>query len=115
MTDEEIICTFMEPRPNPNNPASRWWRYISKTGGGWRIEGPAKLDLDALREVQAGLTEEQWRVYESRLVGGVWDQMGNPYQQQNQYRLNMKIAHATAEQKTAALAAVLRPEMEKAS
>jgi hypothetical protein len=90
VTDEEMICNFMEPKPEgrPSSYGSGevWWRW------GWRYIGwlPRPLTLDALWEVEARLTDEQCSRYTRELVMLPW------------------LWHATAAQKIKALAAVLR-------
>ena len=60
MTDEELICSLMEPKPahwaEPGT-ATEWW---VRTELGWM---PYPLTLDALREVEERLTDEQWQRY----------------------------------------------------
>lgn len=92
MTDEEIICTFMEPLRD-KWALPKWWHWA---GGKRKLRD---LGLDALREVQARLTDEQWATYESQFnSASTWRQL----------------LHASTEQKIKALAAVLRPSMEAA-
>jgi hypothetical protein len=105
-SDEEIICTWMETRPKyvsqgqPGwieddqwNAHHRWWKWFVDKD--WQ-HLPVDLDLDALWEVEERLTGEQWGEYSGLLM----DPRGV-----NHTRF---LLHATAEQKTKALAAVLR-------
>jgi len=96
MTDEEVICTWMEPKPDgrAKRGASKglWW--IRVRGVRWF---PSVLTLDRLWEVEDRLIH-QGRADEYR------------------YSLVHRDAyffHATAAQKIKALAAVLRPEVER--
>lgn len=88
MTDAEVICTFMEPKPDPEE--LRLWL-------------PGSLTLDALWEVEERLTAEQFAAYIERLEDG-WDING--------LARDYGLVHARAEQKIKALAAVLRPIVE---
>lgn len=110
MSDEEVICAWMEPRPE--TPAVRdwltrysdqlWWVLTDKPDGspaGWL---PGKLTLDRLRLVEERLTEEQWARYgelhflrAEALCGG-----------RDDFRKGM--LHASAAEKIRALAAVIR-------
>ncbi len=103
MTDAEVICGFMEPKPGVIEA-----RVISK-GGWWKSRWSSmqyriwpyddKTDsLDAMHEVEAKLTDEQWIRYrrEFRVI--------SPPRESHEECL----IHLTAEQKIKALAAVLR-------
>lgn len=101
-TDEEVICEWMEPKPEDLNPhvgllvsKGEWWyRYtLDKT---WTA---CKPNLDRLHEVEARLTDEQWERYLDQLVDD--DAISG-------YQTERDICHATAAQKIAALAAVIR-------
>jgi hypothetical protein len=110
MSDEEIICQFMEPRPKPRglSVTATWWTtrtLLTGTGPGGHFGSyqvaplieicPAGQRLGMLYEVEERLTGEQWCWYEAQLrrITG-----GTPRQ----------IIHASAAQKIKALAAVLR-------
>lgn len=110
MTDAEVICGWMQPKPALRQTEGEWELAICATSLGWwlltttgyergdePIIVPADLTLDRLREVEARLTEEQWVHYgilmENRPVG---------------MRLSKALLHASADQKIKALAAVLR-------
>lgn len=99
MTDAEVICAWMEPRPGSAAEAynSRWWN-----GSPWTELRPFNLTLDALREVESRLSEAQWDRYEALALK--WR-----YEYSSSYRAAL---HASAEQKIKALAAVLRKEVE---
>jgi len=113
LSDAEVICTWMEPKPkfpdvfgDVRISAGGWWKWRSpRAGARWPGKtGPneSKVDsLDALHEVEARLTDEQWQKY----AGLMMDPAGIKH--------THFLLHATAEQKISALAAVLRPEMEK--
>lgn len=111
MTDEEILCTWMERRPAYTISATltdgtdlpKWWEI----GSEWEWV-PIKLTLIELWEIQDRLSDEQWEVYYHNLGkysngGLVW----NTPDRQFRWAL-----HATPTQKIAALAAVLRSEVE---
>lgn len=58
MTDAEMICTWMEPKPLES---SNWW-----DGPDCQVlaeRWPTKLTLDKLHDVENLLTPEQWPVY----------------------------------------------------
>ncbi len=102
MSDEELICEFMEPRPEPSaGPDSYshpWWPQISTSqfdGDHWIIGlkiVPRRLSLDAAYEVEEQIIErgfsDQYRIELSKIDAYFW--------------------HATAEQKIKALANTLR-------
>lgn len=110
MSEEEVICEWMEPRPDVVDDGAdpnacykwphRWWKWYRDRNG----HLPRELDLNALHEVEARLSDKQWLDYrrEFRLVvervNGTW-----PLGQRSKDML-----HATAEQKIRALASVLR-------
>jgi hypothetical protein len=101
MTDQELICAWMEPRPIPSKNgwrSSPWWKR--KLRGARDYAHPRELDLDALWEVEERLTNEQWEKYlhEFARTQGYW-----PLR---------TLLHATPEQKIRALAQVLRPIVE---
>jgi hypothetical protein len=109
MTDQEVICAWMEPKPRLTKSGQfhanekrwandlHWWDYRPTTSP---YLFPCPLTLDALWEVEERLTDGQWRKYydalciscEPKLKFGMYD-----------------VIHATPEQKIKALAAVLRP------
>jgi len=103
VSDEEVIAAFMEPVPGfreidyPKSIAG-WW--TAPTG---HTKVPAVLDLDALHEVEARLTEERWDLYISEFwklsIGSTWAR---------------DYLHASAADKIKALATVLRPIVEAA-
>lgn len=90
MTDEEILHRFMYPDYvlGGRSPAAR--RLLH-----W--------NLDALHEVEARLTEEQWKEYRLKMIGHL----------SNFSQIEKCCLHASAEQKKKALAAVLRPVVER--
>lgn len=114
LTDHEIIATFMEPLPNTAPGFHTAWSTLKPT---WWEKGPSSegvmfwvpipLTLDALHEVEARLTVEQWSRYEPAL--------GSPYaHKSNPITYWKALIHATAEEKIRALAAVLRAAVEGA-
>ncbi len=117
MTDAEVICQWMEPKP-PDQLTGQsgiseggWWKRR------WSVRGQQfkhwpnddKTDsLDTLREVEAKLTDAQAAKYNSRLD---WVMREPNLIDRDDHHLTIaetSIWHATAEQKIAALAAVLR-------
>ncbi len=120
MTDEEIICGWMEPKPPEDSaPLSRTYRGdIFSDGEFWMADEyttvwhvvPLTLDLDALHLVEARLTDIQWATYQLALASVI-----DPKKRiSEQELLAMRpwvwklFQHASAEQKIKALAAVLR-------
>jgi hypothetical protein len=113
LSDEEIICTFMEPRPpdgrgeRVETEGVRWWEYnyqsLPKPSGvgkefHWQWH-PRSLTLDALHEVEERLTDEVQRLaYWLELVKGDLPRSGGYW----------RIAHANAKRKIMALAEALR-------
>jgi hypothetical protein len=116
VTDQEVICEWMEPkpteRPGVHGANELWWRW------GWRYVGPSlpqqqtpveycwlprKLTLDALWEVEERLTKMGgwWDTYVWKLTDSILDDQPP------------SVIHASAGRKTAAIAAVLRPLVEK--
>lgn len=104
MTDQEVICAWMEPQPllsegamqEARQPYPYWWTVHDEIAGEWQ---PRILALDALREVEARLTYAQWSDYSHGLG---FASFGEPV-----VRAKLLI-HASAEQKIEALAAILR-------
>lgn len=101
LTDAEVICAWMEPKPkdgtHPGNVSEvGWWKavYVARPVPHWRwFPNDDKTDsLDALWKVEERLDPRQAQEYYCSL----WDD-------RTTYG-----AHATAEQKLKALAAVLR-------
>lgn len=99
LSDAEIICTFMEPKPERSFDAvihynGDWW---AASDGEWV---PRRLFLDACHEVEARLSDEQWWAYERGLRSVPFDGVVNT--------LNRASIHANAPAKIRALAATLR-------
>ncbi len=93
MKNDEIICRWMEPT-------------LSKNSGKWMLWTgfnflPRHLSLDALHEVEAKLTDEQWTEYRGWFM--VEHSMAG-----HKVPLGSYLLHVTAEQKITALAAVLK-------
>ena len=108
MTDAEVICSFMEPKPTKSimdtlrdgDPApGKWWNDRHHASSEWR---PRTLTLDAIWEVEERLTDEQWQQYRDEILKGT-DMMG---------LWMTRLIDAGAAQKIVALAAVLRPIVE---
>ncbi len=106
MSDEEVICTFMEPRPERGQtfpiegplPHPLWWSHMDREGN-WH---PASLgSLDALHKVQAGLTDEQWRRYDDEML------LTLP-RDSFEWEIRKAYIHADVPAKIKTLAAVLR-------
>jgi hypothetical protein len=125
MTDAEVICAFMEPISKWTNAAKKqgigpdghrtwvWWEWRPMTDP---FIFPKRLTLDRLREVQERLTDAQWESYEEQMTGQqVFDEMDGVYRSPKFPRgwsVERFLLHASAEQKIAALAAVLRDASE---
>jgi hypothetical protein len=93
MTDAEILCQFMEPKPPECDLRTferLWWTV--EGGARW---SPRNLTLDAIWEIEERLTKEQWGRY----------QMLFPHRRR-------ETLHADAPTRIRALAAVLRPVVE---
>lgn len=104
-TDADVICAFMVPKPqfHPNDMPEgfdpKWWlvhldRELRAT---WH---PRDLDLVALHQVEARLTDEQWGIYGASIF-----ELHVSQECLNPWRL---ICHLSAAQKIAALAEVIR-------
>ena len=101
----EAVCEFMERCPATLPLDFRPWRGISL--GGWWVSTPivkmecvwtpCTLDLDRLREVEERLSLEQWSDYD-RLLSSSREQTK---------KAHWWAIHASAEQKTMALATVI--------
>lgn len=112
LTDEEVICAFMEPKP-PDGAYPRalsdagWWKVAWSNAlqkSQWLPNNDKAASLDALWEVEERLTEEQWGQYCIRAQVDLYD----PAWGNHPGGMDRPIIHATAEQKIRALAAVLR-------
>jgi hypothetical protein len=103
MTDEEIICTWMEPKPKGGiGYENRWWTVPNNPG--MRVS-PVYLTLNILHKVEARLTDEQaWR-YDEALAEGM--------KSQPERGSSIFVWHADAPTRIKALAQVLRPEVDK--
>lgn len=105
LSDAEIVCEFMEPRPIDRwggNPW-RWWTWLGLCPHHMHCDGhptSAVLTLDRLHEVEARLTDEQWMKYTDSLVLRLREDMDGP----------RTLIHLSADQKIKALASVLRSE-----
>ena len=101
ITDAEVICDFMEPKPQLPI-CSDWW-YPSKVGG-WLNP---QLTLDRLWVVEKKLTDQYRHRYIDRILGRSLRSMID--MQQFDYADSfVDLVNATAEQKIKALAAVIR-------
>jgi len=99
LSDEEVICGFMEPKPEGSwmrDIQPTWWYFSTfDLPIGWHV---VNLDLEQLHEVEARLKDAQWRTYIDLIV----PVKGNIYEECKAF------IHASAAQKIKALAAVLR-------
>lgn len=110
MSNEELICTFMEPNPPAPEQAYQqspigWWVCRFSVMGQrliW-LTGDKVYSLDGLHEVEAKLSAEQQGRYLDVLVPDAMAKVGWIW----------RSVHASAEQKIQALAEVLRGEVEK--
>jgi hypothetical protein len=98
-TNEEQICTWMEPNfATMDLDDLQWHGLTSRPEGWWRISGPRQLTLDALYEVEERLIALGYRAQiDEQFSFEVWS--------------NATAAstwHATAAQKIAALARVIK-------
>ncbi len=108
-TDTEFIASAMESRPSmspgewdeESTFRPDWWQPSDEKGGEWQ---PEPLTLDALQLVESVLTDSQWSHYHALLLISTFVD-GQP-----KWR---GLIHATAEQKIAALATVIREAMPK--
>lgn len=99
-TNAEVIASFMEPIPKTEDyntddfSPDGWWEAVFQTEYcvGWT---PCRLTLNECREVEARLTDEQWRDYLNAFPD---DWIG----------YTQFWVHASAEQKIVALATMLR-------
>ena len=106
MTDEAVICTWMEPEAAKAvviDKAATWkWHRLDWSNNTIHTR---PLTLDALWEVEERLTDDQWWEYEVTLSA--------PYGPTVLAQVKAHV-HSTAAQKIVALAAVLRPIVEAA-
>lgn len=126
MTDAEVICEWMEPKPANSDgltePLDCGWM---SSPGGWWVEGPRgeaiqprDLALDALWEVEERLIrllKGRWldlEYREYRAYEGKWDIGSAKLPKDTPLRW---IWHADAPTRITALAAVLRPLVEGAA
>jgi hypothetical protein len=108
MTDAEVICAFMESRPEfvpidyggpkEDRWEHRWWKWYA--AGSPPRHLPVALNLDKLHEVEARLSEGQWESYRDYMAASA--PHGDGYER--------FLLHADAEQKIKALAAVIGAE-----
>lgn len=122
MTDQEVIATWMggtKPKATDirDYDQPKWWTAMfefdahSRVVPGSRIWTPRNLTLDALHEVEARLSDEQWRAYRKSAIRGGWYR-DDWCVQHDHTTMFQSACHASAEQKITALASVLRPEVE---
>ena len=104
MTDEELICAFMEEKPVTPSCNALWWYFEGELGPGFGAWHPIPLSLDFLHLVEDRLLsgkpwQSAWLMYQELLAVGdvvcpcVW--------------------HASAAEKIKALAQVIRSSQEK--
>jgi hypothetical protein len=106
MSDREVIATWMEPKPQLTTRQrvsfGGWWLSLPDHRGIRRWHQPRDWGrewLQALHEVEERMTQHQRGLYVDTLSG-------------DRCRDLWLILHASAEQKIAALASVLRAEVE---
>lgn len=101
MTPAEIVASFMEERPEDprghDDPSPFWWRRTYLHEKPWE---PREVSLDGMRLVEERLNCGRTWAYDNAL--------------QRQVSGEYYVWHASAEQKLAALAEVLRGVVEKA-
>ncbi len=103
LTDEEVICAFMEPKPTGSwvrDVQPTWWYFSTYDFPlGWHAKA---ITLDALWEVEQRLSREQINRYIAELLRVTLPPDRGAY--------DWRLIHATAAQKIAALASVLRED-----
>lgn len=106
MTDQEIICTWMEPKPTSSADAAtghKWWVWLSGPNAVLFVCDPT-LMLGLLWEVEERLIELGYRDHIDNAISfEVWRDA-----------VSASTWHATPEQKVKAIAVVLRPLVEHA-
>jgi hypothetical protein len=111
VNDAEIISTWMEPEPS-GAPRPFWQGWWLHDGAGWHARPLTLTDLWDVEErlIQSGVMKDMplagfemnlWSAYIYNLTAEVLDDAP------------ISVIHATPEQKIKALAAVLRPIVEK--
>lgn len=112
LSDDEVICTFMEARPvdQPDRTLENW---AKSEGGWWQFkwshfwEGyrahPTDLTLDVIHEVEERLTPEQRAEYCKAMLQ-------SPFTERRKWSWEM--LHADAPARIKALASILRPIVE---
>lgn len=107
LSNEEVLCAFMEPRPGPSKPSPHganevWWRW------GWRhVDSSLPLHKAPVEYcwLPRVITLNECREIEARLIQmGLADSYRSELVKEDAYHW-----HASATQKIAALARVLRP------
>ncbi len=110
MTDIEIICAWMEPRPysrtRSRDSEDGWWRLVGfdRKSAKW---GPVQdwlITLTLLRKAEVRLSDGQCSIYDRELYHAILHSKPKPR--------NLYVWHATVEQKIKALAEVLRASVE---
>lgn len=113
LTDAEIICMWMEPKPQGEAPLSLTFRGDLDSPGRFWVAfeysttwQPRPLTLDALWEVEERLTDVELGWY------GYFSKLYEVTHAESRLNSDIRICHATPEQKIKALASVLRPIVE---
>ena len=108
LSDAEIVCSFMEPKPDAARVENDWWTdEIQLIRGEHRSEVvPVDLTLDRLWLVEEQLDDQLWYDYCLSLDGLIGYKVTTT-------SLFRSYVHVSAEQKIKALAAILRPLVEK--
>lgn len=117
MSDEEVICDFVEPLATIDCAAggkrslADWWRRETAWSDTlvWKPWVPARLTLDALWKVEDRLSEQQRRHYCVLIFHAVCTEARTSNLIEDTMTKNRwPMIHASAAQKIKALAAVLR-------
>jgi hypothetical protein len=128
MTDQEVLCWSMEPKPESvkglalrysGNQDGTDAEHYTSPNGWWIADAedgilkPREITLNECREIQAPLTDQQWRHYcvlmfhtccrEARTTNLIEDELT---------KNRRPLLHADATTRITALAAVLRPIVE---
>lgn len=117
LTDAEIICQWMEPRPAKGPYDFRPWANVSP-GGWWKTSpsrvGPPLVQFDKNEWVSRDLTlDVLWHVEARLILLGYRAQIGDALRWEVwRNAVSASVWHATPEQRVKALAVILRPIVE---
>jgi hypothetical protein len=114
LSDAEVICAWLEPNPSLLGSIDlvKWHqsRLVGDGGTAWHWEfAPLSLDLDAIRQVEQQLTEDQW-LYYGTLCWKWYTEAAttNDYEISLLNRWRKALLHLSAPEKAKALAEVIR-------